>query len=539
MARSFDKETPVLLYGTRRGSKGPWAHAHPGSPNERAWLLWPAWAFRVVAPQLQRRRINVLQQAVLGILRASRLTAVEIGQRLGIHAELAAFVASELQIQGRVDAQWNVTKTGIELLDDEEELATLVPGWVFRDPWRDSLWPFVAASLEYARTERNADGYPVLDLGTTGKPWTQSAWMQFASANGDPVPPDAREIIRAAVRHGRLIRRARRLDAWGDDGEPSSDLGRFNIDRVSSIETEPQPVFLVTYLYVPRDGSESGIDWHACDFFGRGSSPPLRQLITQVARTDEGLFRVLDRLMGRTIYGGFEEFKRATAAREHRAQVLLERTLTLDIRRHGVSEPLADALAAWVEVTELGDASPMRRRREVLGACRRALERLFREIARTWPLAGIADRLSRDGVVNRARLQRAATLVGFTEVPEAFLGVTQHQVRSVAEYGKWWRLRPVVAATVLRAENDAGHPMWSAARELSDLLCRIDRVARQAGEAAHDGDEPCHPHGAPLGAQNPDFDLAAVKACLDSTLAVVGVLLGLPARSIHEEERDE
>src|SRR5262245_5229638 len=96
MATSFSTETSVLMYR-------PVAHANPGPRNERAWLLWPAWAYRVVSPELQPRRINILQHAVLAILRASRLTAVEIGERLGVHAELAGFVVSELQIQGRVD----------------------------------------------------------------------------------------------------------------------------------------------------------------------------------------------------------------------------------------------------------------------------------------------------------------------------------------------------------------------------------------------------------------------------------------------------
>jgi hypothetical protein len=285
-------------------------------------------------------------------------------------------------------------------------------------------------------------------------------------------------------------------------------------------------VFLVTHLYVPRDGSESGTDWHACDFFGRGSNPALRQLIAQVAREEDGLRRVLDRLLGRTIYGGFEEFRRTVAAREHRAQVMLERALTLDIQQHGVREPLAEALAAWLEVQDLGDAAEMWRRRAVLTACRRVMERLFRDLAKTWPLAGVADRLSRDGEVNRARVQAAAATVGFASVPDGLLRVTQGHVRSVTEYRDSWRLQPLVVATLLRAIDDVGHPLYGAARKVPDLLGRIAQVAAQGGEAAHDADEP-------------QFDLAAVEACIDTTIAVVGVLLGLAVRSIHEAEGDE
>ena len=189
MVRSFGPETPVLSYRPR----APRAH-DPGGRNDRVWLLWPAWAFRVIAPEFRERRINVLQKAVLAILRASKLTAEEMGHRLGINPELAAYVVSELQGQTRVDAGWNVTGAGIELLEEEQmEAANMVPGWVFRDPWNGGLWPFVGSSLERARTERGEDGFPLLDLGTTGKPWRQRAWMQLPPEDTEAQPPDARE----------------------------------------------------------------------------------------------------------------------------------------------------------------------------------------------------------------------------------------------------------------------------------------------------------------------------------------------------------
>jgi hypothetical protein len=518
MVKSFGTESPVLMYRLR-------AHADPGVPDERAWLLWPAWAFRIVAPEIRPRRINVLQRAVLGVLRASRLTAEEIGLRLGIHAELAAFVVAELQGEGRVDEAWNVTKAGVELLDEEqEEAANLVPGWVFRDPWTGNLWPFVATHLEHARAQYSPDGSPLLDFGTTGKPRRQRAWAQLPMADLEPVPPDAREILRAAVRHRRLERRADRLHLWREEIEPPLDLSRFDLDRLSTIETVPHPVFLVTYLYVPSDGS--GGDWHACDFFGRGSNPDLRQLIARVAGQDEGLASVLAWILRRTIHGDYDKFRRATAAREQRARGMLERVLTLDIQQYPVAEPLAEMLAAWLEVEELGDAAETWRRRNVLTICRRALERLFREVAVRWPLAGVADRLSRDGEVNRARLEAAAAAIGLVEVPEGLLRVTQGQVRSVIEFGDSWRLQPLVAATLLRAVDEGDHPLLLAAAKAPDLLSRIARVAAHGGEAVHDADKPC-------------FDLAAIASCIDTTVAVVGLLLGLPTRSIHEVYSDE
>lgn len=520
MAPSFVTETPVLSYGPR-------AHAHPGGRNDRAWILWPAWAYRVVVPEFRRRRINVLQKAVLGVLRASRLTAVELGGRLGVHPELAAFVVAELQTQGRVSDEWGVTSRGLELLDEEqEESASLMPGWVFRDPWNGALWPFVAPTLEYARIEQGDTGYPVLELGTTGRPWRQRAWMQFPPEDRQGSMPDAREVLRAALSHARLGRRARRLNMWVDDDLGTFDTGHFDLNRVSTIEPVPEPVFLVTYLYVPHDGEDADLDWHACDFFGRGSSPTLRRLIAQVAADAPHLAAVLDELLGRTLHGGFDEFKRAAAAREYQASKLLEGSLTIDIQRYGVAEPLSELLESWLEVRDLEEAAAQWRRRGVLTTCRRALERLFREVATAWPLAGVADQLSRDdGEVNAAKLRGIAADLGLDELPSALCRVTQGQVRSVSEYDDSWRLRPLIVATLIRAHETDGHPLRSASRKAPNILSKVETVTATAGGAAHDGEDE-------------HFELSSLDNCVQETMEIVGLLLNLPVRPIKEVRRD-
>ena len=262
MAASFGAETPILFYGPR-------AHANPGGRNDREWVYWPAWAFRVVAPEFRDRAFNVLQKAVLGMLRASRLTAAELGERLGVHPELATFVATELREQGRIHADWTVTKRGADLLEDEwEESANLAPGWVFRDPWSGNLWPFVASSLEYARTVpgETGGGYPLLDLGTTGSPWRQRASMQLPPDGQGSKPPDAREILRAAIRHKRLGRRRQHVGVHLDEDVEDVNAAGLDLNRVSGIEPEPTLVFLVLFLSVPRDGDEGddaggGVIW--------------------------------------------------------------------------------------------------------------------------------------------------------------------------------------------------------------------------------------------------------------------------------------
>ena len=521
MAASFGAETPILFYGPR-------AHLHANPGGRKEWVYWPAWAFRVVAPEFRDRSFNVLQKAVLGVLRASRLTAVELGERLGIHPELAAFVVTELQEQGRIDAEWKVTKRGVDLLEQEsEESANLVPGWVFRDPWSGNLWPFVASSLEYAHTGRDERGYPVLELGKTGNPWRQSAWMQFPSAGCEAKPPNAREILRAALRHKRLGRRWQHVGVHLDEDIDGVNAVGLDLSRLSGIDPEPTPVFLVSFLYVPRDGDDCDDDWYACDFFGRGSDPALRRLVIRVAEEDEKqhLAGRLDWLIGLTRHDDFDTFRRAARGRKRKAEWLLERALTIDVRHHAVAEPLAEMLDGWLELRELGGDAGQRHRDGVLTSGRKALERLLRDVAEKWPLAGIADRLSGDRETDVELLRRTARDIGLTELPDAQSEVKKNLVRAVSDYDDSWRLRPLAVATLLRARDAPGHPLRSAAGKAPDVLERIERVASLGGGAAH-------------GSGGGRLDVDTVNTAVQETLEVAGLLLDLPARSIEEVMQD-
>ncbi len=293
------------------------------------------------------------------------------------------------------------------------------------------------------------------------------------------------------------------------------------MNRIASIEPAPEPVFLVSFLYVPRDGDDT--DWHVCEFFGRGSDPALRRIVVRVAEEIEGLAQRLDRLLGLTSHENSAEFRRAEEERNRRARRLLERTLTVDVVRHeAVADTLMETIAGWLELRDLGDAASPRRCRDVLTSCRRGLEQLFVEIRKNWPLTGMADRIScREREIREAVLQNAADEVGLSILPDAMRRVTYGRVRAVSDYDDAWQLRPLVAATLLRSQTETNHPLRSAARKAPDVLARIERVTVFGGEAAHGGDAG-------------QLDTGAADTAVHETLEIVGLLLNLPVRPIKE-----
>ena len=538
MAASFGPDTRMLSYGPR-------SHANPGGRNNRVWLGWPAWAFRVVAPEFSSNRLNALQRAALGVLRASKLTALELGHRLGIHRELAAFVVAESQEQQLVDSDWTVTKAGVQLLEDElAESAKLVPGWVFRDGLSGRLLPFVAPALEYARTVRGKGCSPLLNLGSTGSPWQQKVWMLDPPKRTQPEMPEPAQILRAVRESQRCGQRWQRfqqsletraepapsgavegIDVYEDEVD-DPDIPSVDLDRLSSIEPEPQPVYLVTYLYTPRGDDKDG-DWHACEFFGRGYDPTLRRWVMDVARRDPALSRLLDqRLFAATPHGNLAAFQQTAMDRRSRARILLQRALTIEIVKHAVADEMQQVLDAYLEWREVGDRAGPRHARNVLMECRRAMERLFKGVAKESLHHGVWQKLSSESKeINRAVLRAAAKQIGLSSLPDAMCRVSRGQVRAVSDYDNSWRLRPLVVATLLRARDDATHPLALAAKRDPDVLERVEHVAKHGGKAAHTS-----------GSSTPE--VIEIDEVVQGTLDVAALLLDLPTRPLKEVMAD-
>jgi hypothetical protein len=104
--------------------------------------------------------------------------------------------------------------------------------------------------------------------------------------------------------------------------------------------------------------------------------------------------------------------------------------------------------------------------------------------------------------------------------------VKQNHVWWAAERADASRFRALVAATLLRASGDSTHPMCVAAPNAPDLLIRLEQVTSHAGEATHD-------------AEDLRLNVQIVEGCINETINIVGLLLGLPVRSLSKVASNE
>ena len=492
MAFNFTPERPALNFGPR----------HHARWSSRQFLLWPTWAYRVVAPRVRQRKLNVLQRAVMGLCRAGVHRVDVMAGQLSLHADLAAFIVSELGDLGYLDVHGLPTEGGLRVLDDDAfETQEMVAGYVFQDPWSGDLWPRFVEALDYCELEFNESGFPSLLLGTTGKPRRYRAFTVLPRSEVVPATPTASAVVQAVAQHRKGLRFK---DA--DDGDDDESLGDFvasgvQISRVSFVEEEPQPVFLMTYLYVPE--SDAGaVDWYACDPFGLGQSVRLRRRAEAVMHEVPGLFNVINRLVGETLHAGYEDQQLWLKAIQLRAGLEVDRRLTVNIRNHAAFDQLLEMESARQEMRELGRDCPERKVNEVLRAGVKVLEAVFSSLTVTHPLGDIWKRVYVSRVDPRTRRQRlvqqqdrtvlaaayegAFRSLGFASpVPHSLLNVRPGQIRSVAEYQAHWRLRPLVTATALLAQRDPAHPLAGAAKTSPGLLVTIDEVASAGGAAGH------------------------------------------------------
>ena len=493
MAFNFTPETPVLHFGPRHHTR--W--------SSREFVLWPAWAYRVVAPRRKSRNLNILQRAVLGLTRAGILMAEEHANYLDIHKDLAALILVELSGRGFLDHRMCPTKEGLQALNEESmENQELVAGHVFQDPWTGDLWPRFVERLDYCELERNDKGFPVLMLGTSGRPRRQGAYTVLPINVETPSIPLPVSIVEAVDRHGEAVKRKEH----GGGADEEDDLEAFvpsatQIHRVSFIEPEPQPVFLTTYLYIPESESEA-VDWFACDPFGFRQSSWLRRNMEAVAQDHRGLYEVVNRVVGRSLFEGYEEQRRWYDLLKLTAEKELEQRFTVDIRNHKIFKQLLELEAAWQEILAIGEGCPIRKINEVLRGGVKVLEAGFAAMGGEYPLSGIWERIyverinaktGRKKLVPQPNRQIiTATVVGATRSiglqvppPKSLTNVKPGQVRFAADDGDSWRLRPTIVASLLTAEKDASHPLRDIAVSCPEFLERVEEVANLGGKAGH------------------------------------------------------
>lgn len=477
----FRKDTSVLYYNPL--PKVRW--------SQRQYLLYPVRMYRVVAPRVASRKVNILEKAVLGMCRAGITEAAKIGHHLDIGKDLTALIISQLADRDYVDSRGNLTQKGQKVLEDETFIAQdATAGFIFQDPWTGDLFPRFAEREEYAEVRFNGSGWPELILGTTGKPIYQKVFLPRDVRNTVEPRPTPMEIINAVRQHERTLKNVSRIkddddDTWVLEKVPA-------LDRVAFIDEEPTDLWLATCIYVSEDLS-NGNAWNTCDPFGLGDSPWLLRKLEKHLKnqTIQGLEEWLLNMLGDQRKEQFNNLDDWLTRADREACLQVENKLTPAIRRW---EELFDDLVAlerlYIEAEEVTDCKILLGKLEdILTKSQKVAERLLKMLQQDYPTKGKADRLSDRRELNRQPLNDYAKNAGFRQpLPPGLLSVDRNSIRKAADYGNG-SLRALMLATLLATPDNSTHPLRLAAQQYPDLLDLLDELAEKRNAAAHSSNQ--------------------------------------------------
>ncbi len=476
----FKKETQIINYNPRSSTR--W--------SKRRYLLLPAWCYRVVAPKVSTRKINILEKAVLGMCRVGAFTAVEIGEKLDIGSDLAALIIKQLSDRGFINRQGLLTDKGLDILETENlETQDLVAGFIFQDVWTGELFPRFMERQEYIDVKFNHDGYPDLVFGTTGKPNYQRAYMPLPVDNTIKKQPSASEILQAVRKHSKALRyqnsedREDDEDAWNFEQVP-------NLKRISFVEEEPIPIWLSTFIYLPENEFTS-TSWNICDPFGLGDSPRLRRkLEIQINKnsTLRGLKKLIQEMIGEYVDESGTDFNDFMQMINDEAVSRVEDKLTLDIRKW---DDLFDDLVAMershIQAKELENQKYLTDKLDdILIKAQKTIERLFLIISNQYPTNDNWKIISKDDrKYNKSILNGITEKLGFDiPLPNSLLYVKQGKIKSASDYGEG-SLRSHILAALLTARNDSNHPLYSVAQKAPNMLIRLNTLAELRDKSGH------------------------------------------------------
>jgi hypothetical protein len=470
---------------------GPRVHRRGLRWTQRRLLLWPALAWRVVVPEEPERGLNPVQRAVLRLHQAGQRRYDEIGQSLALDRELVAFVAAELHDQELLDERGESTAKGHSTLEEAEPtLGEMQVGWVFQDASSERLMPRFVTELSVAQVEPDPEGRPRVTMGSKGRPFTERAFVLRPSREIAEVAPSPAEILDAARRHRRHVRRAKRARL-----EPGIDAPGA-VDRVSLIDPWPERVHLLTFAYVPEEPDEEE-PWFVAEPFGFGASPELRERLEQLrSRATGGLRVALDSITGQAREQHRRQWMEMNNLLRTEARTRVERVLPRG--RLADDEPIRERLEkAWVDILRLEESEQARgrvRSTDVDAAylhLRQAIEAGLVLLVTGHPPGDAwrkVDGLAGPDVGNT--IERCAAAVGFTaeHLPRPVRRAGVRVLRSVCVYESGGRVRPTLAALILAAADLQDHPLREIAREAPRWLLDCNLVASAAGGEVHGDD---------------------------------------------------
>jgi len=254
-------------------------------------LLWPVHVWKVLYPTKRVLKLNLFQQAILGLARARCQDSSEMAELLGLDHQLVAFIiATQLIPNGWMSTLGAVTLQGERVLEDAQDASEEVRmGYAYQDAISGNWLPRFTETLPEIEPKKvDERGYPVFlhdrDSGKEVRP--------FRMDHAREGVLDMFALFEAFARYRTDQDHARQRDEGGD--LPT----RVRFESFSFVEDTAQQMWLWTWVFPDTAGEQP---WLIADPFGlQQAASWLRKPLQEVLPRHEGAARYIADALGET-----------------------------------------------------------------------------------------------------------------------------------------------------------------------------------------------------------------------------------------------
>ena len=512
MASVFDVNS-VLYFGNR-----------PPGRVRRRLLLWPMWMYRVSAPEVRSREINLFEKAILRLAQTGVTEVERVAGLLEIDPHLVAHIQAELEGR-RLLASGQPTSDALAILEEEsEEQERIVVGHVFQDPWTRELWPRFICRLSWAEAKPPAPSERLLaSVFVDDRSEGVRAMLVRTDGAAEPALPEPYQIVTASRRH-RMSERSlrdpasRRKHQRIDDMEEEDalmdqrDVSSNVIARISMIDPQPVGIYVAVMVYVPEEPDE-GLLWQSWDPFGLGTSQRLRQRIAQRMEESPDLRKWVNGLITDEVKQATTSYRAQVSRMERAAKDFVEDRLTTAVLLEPQVYEHLVAMQRTMDEARAEEFHFLDKLEKVAVEAQKAVEAMLQSLARrhstidAWRLVS-----KRDHEQRRLTLFKAAQQLCFNPIPEGICWCDDvRQLQKAAEKHNQ-SLRLMLQAALLAATQTTDHPLRMVAERMPDFLDRLLQLIATRNKGAH--------------ATRKRWSASDIEALIETTYSAVAALLG-------------
>ena len=467
----FDRTTPVVDFG------------ETPSPRSWRWILWPAYAYKVMIPSRGNPPFNIFQRAVLDLCQAGIRDPELIAERLGFPSpDLFVSIVEQLQSMNALDSHRALTDSAKRLLADEADVPDVEDiGYVFVDAHSRYLWPrlhrgrlpFINADM---KTEN--EGFAKLTRGDEGSPKTVFARILSPTPSKLLSEPSAFDVQKAVRLHARQVRALSREQS--QNGESSSAVSDLIAKKVRLLGTEPELVFVAAAVFMPKDARQSS--WFVTDPCGLGVSEVLRVCLVKLAQ--EGKYDVkemLEELTGEALHVDDGDFALFLAE--------ANRVAALRVSKHLGNAANVLPIKVLEQLARADEKSKSKKTKDIetfFADAYAAIENTFSWLVSLHPDTSVLASLAPEALSNESFLRQIAERLGFTtsDKSNVFFKIRRGVVKGALCNGNTM-LPGCLAAALLAANGSSKHPLATLALKNPNAFVFLADFKKRRDNASH------------------------------------------------------